>query len=322
MDKFNLKVYAARAKKQNILTSSSSGGLFTILSDAMLESGGAILAAVYDYQNHIVSFRLIRTVEERDAAKGSKYVQSNMADAFYSTRIWLEGHPDKKLMFIGLGCQADAFRNFIESVGLRERVWIVDIICHGVPSPQIWKEYIAPISPQYVTFKDKRKGWLHPTAVAYSNGKEIPLDEYVRVYYQHSILRPSCYSCPYSTLIRTSDITIGDYWHIQSRIPEFFHPMGNQLVIIHTELGLEIWDRIHFDLDICDSYTENCLQNNLVCPTLSPKNRAQFWHEWHKKGTMSTIHKYGMKKEEKSMNKVKRKLKKVFKILVGGVRII
>ena len=315
------KIYAARAKDQNIITTSSSGGLFTILSDTMLKLDGAILAAVYDYHFHIVNFRLIQTVEERDAAKGSKYVQSSMDDAFHTAQIWLEGHPDKKLMFIGLGCQADAFRNYVESVGLRERVWIVDIICHGVPSPQIWKEYITPISPQYVTFKDKRNGWLRPTAVAYSDGKEIPLDEYVRVYYQHSILRPSCYSCPYSTLKRSSDITIGDYWRIQNKIPEFYHPMGNQLVLIHTELGFKIWERIQTDIDRCSSNTEDCLQDNLVRPTILPENRAQFWHEWHENGTLWTIHTYGMKKEESSMNKFKRKLRKVFKILVGGVRI-
>lgn len=313
-----LKIYAARTKNIDILKSSSSGGLFTVLSDAMFESGGAIMAAVYDYQNHTVNFRLIQSVEERDAAKGSKYVQSNVLDAFYSAKTWLESHPDKNLLFVGLGCQADAFRNYAKSIGLRARILIVDIICHGVPSPQVWKEYITPISPQRVTFKDKRNGWLHPTAIAYSDGKEIPLDEYVRVYYQHSNLRPSCYSCPYSTLIRSSDIAIADYWHIQNKIPEFFHPMGNQLVIIHTEFGFKYWKIIKHNLDFCDSNTEDCLQNNLVRPTHSPENRAQFWHEWHENGTMCTIHKYGMKKEENAMNKFKIKLKKVFEILVGG----
>ena len=175
-------VYAGRIKDKNILMKSSSGGAFTAISDVFLDNGDAVICAVYDYDQKETVFRLITANKERDMAMGSKYMQSKPVDIFRKANDWLISNPEKRLLFVGMGCQSDGFRKYSELKGIRERVYIVDIICHGSTSPKIWREYAANLEKRhkgkmkYLTFKDKRNGWKSPTAVTVINGKEIHAD--------------------------------------------------------------------------------------------------------------------------------------------------
>lgn len=107
-------VYAGRLKDKATLLSSSSGGAFTALSDAFLKKGNAVVAAVYNYENHTTEFQIILSQEQRENAKGSKYMQSKPGDIYREAYHWLMENPEKKLLFIGMGCQADGFRKFSE----------------------------------------------------------------------------------------------------------------------------------------------------------------------------------------------------------------
>ena len=181
-------VYAGRLKDKSALMSSSSGGAFTALSDAFLKSGDAVVAAVYNYENHTVEFQMILDEKQRERAKGSKYMQSKPGDIYQEAYHWLMDNPKKELLFVGMGCQSDGFRKFSEIKGIRDRVYIVDIICHGSPSPKLWREYAESIQKKdgritYLTFKDKRNGWKSPTAYVKVNGSERPLKDYVKVFY-------------------------------------------------------------------------------------------------------------------------------------------
>ncbi len=133
------KVYAGRIKDTTTLIQSSSGGAFTAISDSFLENGDAIVCALYNYETHAMEFKLITDKSDRDVARGSKYVQSKPGTVFRQANHWLKENPEKNLLFVGLGCQADGFRKYIETAGIRDRVWIVDIICHGSPSPKLWR---------------------------------------------------------------------------------------------------------------------------------------------------------------------------------------
>ena len=162
-------VYAGRLKNKVALMSSSSGGVFIALSDFFLENGNAVAAAIYNYDNHTTEFQMILDKKQQERAKGSKYMQSKPGDIYRETYHWLKENPEKKLLFVGMGCQSDGFRKFSEIKGIRDRVYIVDIICHGSPSPKLWREYAKSIERKdgkitYLTFKDKRNGWKFPTA--------------------------------------------------------------------------------------------------------------------------------------------------------------
>ena len=312
-------VYAGRLKDKSALMSSSSGGAFTALSDAFLKSGDAVVAAVYNYENHTVEFQMILDEKQRERAKGSKYMQSKPGDIYQEAYHWLMDNPKKELLFVGMGCQSDGFRKFSEIKGIRDRVYIVDIICHGSPSPKLWREYAESIQKKdgritYLTFKDKRNGWKSPTAYVKVNGSERPLKDYVKVFYNRCALRPSCYECPYATTERKTDMTIGDFWHIEETIPDFYDPNGNSLFLIHTGRGEELFEKIRDNMDYRLSNTAQCWQPNLESPTQKSEQRDVFWNDYQKKGIDFVIKKYGTVPMK---TKVKNKL---FKILRGGVR--
>ena len=145
------------------------------------------MASVYNYENHETEYRLLLTKNERDRAIGSKYMQSKPGNIFSEAYQWLSEHPARELLFLGMGCQAEGFRRFAEVKGVRGRVFVVDIICHGSPSPKLWREYAQKIEKKagkitYLTFKDKRNGWKSPTAVVNIGEREISIKEYVNVF--------------------------------------------------------------------------------------------------------------------------------------------
>ena len=317
VDLIDTIVYAGRLKDKSALMSSSSGGAFTALSDAFLKSGDAVVAAVYNYENHTVEFQMILDEKQRERAKGSKYMQSKPGYICREAYRWLMENPKKELLFVGMGCQSDGFRKFTEIKGIRDRVYIVDIICHGSPSPKLWKEYAESIQRKdgkitYLTFKDKRNGWKSPTAYVKVNGAEKPIKDYVKVFYNRCALRPSCYECPYATTERKTDMTIGDFWHIEATIPDFYDPNGNSLFLIHTKRGEELFEKIKGDMDYRLSNTTQCWQANLEAPTKKSEQREEFWSDYQKKGIDFVMKKYGTVPMK---TRIKNKL---LKIIGGG----
>ncbi len=229
------KIFAGYVKDPVVLMNSSSGGAFTAISDYFLDKGDAVICAIYNYQTSDMEFRIIQTKSERNTARGSKYIQSKPGSVFKEALNYLKNNPEKNILFVGMGCQAEGFRKFAAIADVRDRITVVDIICHGLPSPKIWKEYIKSIEIKYggkiteLSFKDKRNGWNNPTSKVNIHGKEILLDDYVRTFYSNCSLRPSCHKCPFSTVERKTDMTIGDFWHIEEKMPNFYNKDGNSL---------------------------------------------------------------------------------------------
>ena len=140
------KVYAGRAKDKEILLSSSSGGAFTVISDWFLKNRDAVIAASYNYETHAEVFKLTHTIANRDNAIGSKYVQSRLGNILRATEVGRNRIPKKICCLSAWDVrQAEGFRKFVEIKGFRDCVYIIDIICHGSPSPKLWKEYAQSI---------------------------------------------------------------------------------------------------------------------------------------------------------------------------------
>jgi len=292
-------VYAARVKDKQVLKKSSSGGMLTPLSDFVLSRGGAVVCAIYNYTTHQVEYQLCEDKESYEKARGSKYIQSIPGDIFIKSMNWLNSHLDKKLLFIGMGCQAAGFRHFMQAKGMDSRIFVVDIICMGSPSPLIWKDAIQWLEEKeegkvsFVTFKDKRKGWNQPTAFAYINGRECPIDQYVEIFYNEYASRPSCYKCPYTAIERETDMTIGDYWGIEGKLPEFYSSSGNSIVLIHTRSGQELFEIIKSTLDYKKSNLLGWLQPRLYEPSKCPDKREQFWKDYFRYPFKRIASKYG-----------------------------
>ena len=174
---------------------------------------------------------------------------------------------------------------------------------------QIENKYKGKI--KYLTFKDKRNGWKNPSALVEIEGKEIMIKDYVNVFYSGCALRPYCYKCKYATIVRKTDLTIGDFWHIEETIPEFFEPEGTSLFLIHTEYGVELFNNIKQCLFYKKSDIKQCWQYNLERPTEKPKGREKFWNDYRRGGIFLIIKKYGLNslfaKIKYRINKISRK---------------
>lgn len=321
MDKtaFEPIVYAARIKDRKRLYISSSGGIFTALSDYMLERKYAVVCSVYNYDDSEMRFCLITNKTQRDDALGSKYIQSNMQGIYKQAIHWLKNNPDKKLAFCGMGCQAAAFKSVMNSYNLGGRVIIIDIICQGVTSPNFWKHYVEFVGEKYngevthLTFKDKRWNWKSPLAFAYVKGKEAPLFDFVKIMNDKLIFRPSCYVCPYATVKRDTDITVGDYWRIEKVMPSFYDSKGTSLVIVQSATGKQLFDNIINLLDYRVSTIDDAMQPSLKEPVAKPDLRSAFWCDYRNNNIKFVIDKYGKlsKKEE---------FKLLVKCLIGKVK--
>lgn len=294
----DLKIYAGRAKNRDVVMQSSSGGAFSVLSDYFLENGDAVVTSVYDYQSHSIEYKIIENKTDRDTARGSKYMQSYPRNIFKESYKWLMDHPGKKILFVGTGCQVEGFRKYSEQMKIRDRIYCVDIICHGVASPKLWKEYAALLEKRigritYITFKDKRNGWNNPYAFVKAGEREISISEFVKIFYDRCGMRPSCHKCLFACKERKSDMTIGDFWHIEKTIPDFYDSRGTSVFLIHTFKGNDLFDKVKNNLQYRRSNEHECWQENLEKPTSISEKRNIFWSDYQKKGIEYIVKKYG-----------------------------
>ncbi len=290
--------YAAYHKDERVLGSSSSGGMFTAISDVFLNNNGAIVASVYDYETNSIQYRLIQNKSVRDSAKGSKYIQSDYAGIFKIAHEWLNREINRELVVFGTPCFCDGFRSYMSLYNLNQRVYTIDLICHGVGSPAFFSCFLKYVESKvgkitYLSFKDKRNGWLKPYSVARGETKEIGINAYTRIYNDGYILRKSCYCCPYTTIYKSSDLTIGDFWGIRKVDDALYNDQGTSIVLIHSNRGKGIFDKISDDIVFEKTSLDKSLQLNLVQPTRAPKKREFFWKMYYIIGVRFVIFFFG-----------------------------
>lgn len=304
-------VYAAKSQDPEIVKKSSSGGMFTVLSDWFIERGYPVACSVFNYETNRPEFRMLSEAGQRDQARGSKYTQSTMQTIFREAETYLKQSEENRLLFVGTGCQAAAFMAYMEQKHLREQVTAVDLICHGVPSPRLLQDYLKHLTGgriDRIEYKDKRKGWEHPTALIEKDGKEILLNR--KFFYHAAAIRPSCNQCPYTSVNRRTDLTIGDFWGIAEKIPELYDPDGVSLVLIHTPAGEALFEAVRGHLLTAQSNVEDCMQPNLMHPTPRSRDRELFWRDYTTRSFAYNLKKYG---SQTVLAKIRRNLQRIFK---------
>lgn len=291
------KVYAAYHKIPSEIERSSSGAIFVALSDLILKNGGKIMGGGYNYVTHKVEHVVCQTSEERDGCRGSKYIQSYIAKAIYKS---LEHELEKgtPLLYIGTPCQIAAVRQYVSVKKLKADSLITcDILCHGVGSPGIWTKFLEwrKIKIDYLTFKDKRRGWEKPLCIAKNGSKESSLRDYSWLYFSDTIMRPICYECYYASINRVGDFTIGDFWSVKRKVPEMYNPRGTSFIMVNTDKGMRFFDKIKSDLVYKEVSIGDIIQDNMRHPTYRPIYRSEVMNDFRKKSSAAFFRKWELK---------------------------
>lgn len=294
-----LMVYAAKNRDEDVRSQSSSGGVFSSLAQRVISRGGVVFGAVFDARWE-VKHAFAESVEELAALRASKYMQSRVEDTFNEAlRFLKEG---REVLFCGTPCQISGLNLFLGEK--YDNLITVDIICHGVPSPKVWRSYLNNLYSSYykqefegdlskiedISFRDKGIGWRQsclrikglPESLEFNSergyfcepmGKNI----YTRGFLANIFLRPSCYVCPSKSMKSGSDITLADYWGIQKFVPEMDDNRGTNLLLIHNEKSLEMVNSLGVDLAV-SCYADGISRNrSAVCsPALTDRREAFF----------------------------------------------
>lgn len=299
------QTYAAYSKSKEVLDNSTSGGIFTHISDLILEGGGVVFGHAYNGDLKCVC-KIARTKEERNSFRGSKYVQSDMKSVY--EEIKNEVGTGKKVLVTGTPCQIDAVKNFFSN-RIPENLFTMDIVCHGVPSPQIFSEYVdlqeKKSGKKIVDFKfrDKKEGWTTPHRVfEYSDGTScgelLNADAFNNLFQvTDCILRPSCFSCKYAGNQRISDISIADFWGIQNKHNDMFNEnRGVSLILVNTDKGNSLFQKIKENeiMKIKKVLLSDAQERNfpLLRPSIPYFDRNKFFIDYQKRGLEYCLKKY------------------------------
>lgn len=289
------EVYACYRKDFEKRLRSASGGIFAVLAEEIIAQGGKVFGAAFD-ENFCVYHRMATDEESLSCLLGSKYVQSEMQNTFAQVQAVLAS--GDKVLFSGTPCQVQGLKRYLGK--MHDDLITVDLICHGVSSPQVWKDYLHEISGEkrIISFipRDKSDGISNaPLVFRFDDGsilKERYSDNvFIRGFSRNLYLRPSCYACSFKGIERCSDITLGDFWGLEKYSPEFGDHFGISCALLHTDMGRELFSHVKEKLFFEPALATQIVpaNPNLVTPVEQTDKRKAFFKAWGiKKMTVMT----------------------------------
>ncbi len=238
--------YAAAANDE-IRTISTSGGIFTLLAEFILEKGGYVFGAAYD-ENWNLSHIFVDNKEDLNKLRGSKYFQSNMNNCFSKVKELL--NKNSQVLFSGTPCQIAGLKLFLKKD--YENLICVDILCHGVPSYKVVNKFLTEkydISKiKNIAFRDKTQtGWSGATmavSLTFSDGKVINDKDFYTGFLNNLFLRKCCGTCDFARPQRQGDITIGDFWGIEKIVSYFNDQKGISIILVNNSKGHALFGEI------------------------------------------------------------------------------
>lgn len=265
-----IKVIGAKHLQKEVRETSSSGGLFTLLAEAFIDQGGVVVGCCLNKDLKAVHV-IASCKEELVGMRSSKYVQSDLSDIFSKVRSLLRS--GKKVMFSGTPCQVAGLHRFL--IKPYDNLFSIDLLCHGVPSPRLYREYLSRMQSIYeskavhVNFRSKQKGWKRLYMnIRFSNGREYfkfsGYDYYMSLFLNNKSQRNSCFHCPFNTINRSGDISLGDFWGIGKKFPEFDDDKGISLALINNAEGMNLFETIKNKLVYFESSINLAIAGNKV----------------------------------------------------------
>lgn len=285
-----LEVFAAKNPNEEIRMESSSGGVFTQLAELTIEAGGVVFGVKWNEHFEAVH-AYTETKEGLSAFRGSKYVQSRVGETFKQAELFLK--QGRQVLYTGTPCQISGLKKFLRKE--YENLLTVDIVCHAVPSPLVWRQYIEEykiandaVKINSINFRDKTFGWQnYHVSMSFVNScnksvtKMQPHDDdmYFKGFLKHLYLRPSCYFCCAKRGRSGSDIQIGDCWGIDCLYKDYNDNRGCSIVCVNTLKGLDATRDISDKTDLL-VYSEVLKYNPAIVEPIDKSSMsARFWME-------------------------------------------
>lgn len=278
------KCYAGFSLDNKIRCSSSSGGIFSIIANHIIENNGIVIGA-YLNENGDLSHIAISKKEDLSLLQGSKYFQSNIGKIF--KRVKMELKQDRYVLFCGTPCQVAGLKSYLQKSNT-SKLLLCDFVCHGVPSRLTFKKMRQECNIKEKIYFRNIKGWsigfylrskiLCGTVLKPLNGKE---SFYFKAYLSGYMNRECCYQCHYTNSRRVGDITLADYWGIKERTPltQKKMSMGVSFIGVNTTKGETFLNRIKPDLFLQERNLDEAMKNNaqFIHPAERPKERNTFY---------------------------------------------
>lgn len=282
--KRRVSCYGIINNDKEIKKDSTSGGLFSLLADYVIDSGGVVYGAIYN----VGKIEHIRVIGDYGKMRGSKYCQSTIdgvIDAFIN-----DLNQGVKVLFTGTPCQCAGLKKLLMLKKIpSDNCIIVDIVCHGVVSPMLLKDYIDYVEKKthkeiaVHKFRDKVNGWSqHTESNIFVDGtydyQSYESQLYKRIFLNHYGLREACFNCKFTCYDRVSDITMADFWGLNKSRPEMWNDEGISFAIVSTDKGDRIIDAIRDKGTVFDADMEDTRQPQLLAPPKKPKGYEDFWN--------------------------------------------
>ena len=280
------KAYAAVHKDYQVLAKSTSGGAFTAIADAVFAQDG-IVYGVAMMDNMQVKHIRTSNKEEFAVLRSSKYLQSDTGNTYQMVEQDLK--QGKTVLYSGTPCQIDGLRHFLGKP--YERLYTVDIVCHGVGSQAYFDKYLDFARKRYGNIKTLRfrskeyVGWSCGGVIVVVTGssdclKKIPYRDFDNYYYAYflsgDIYRKSCYSCKYANMKRVGDFSLGDYWGVEKLHLPLNTFNGCSLLVVNSDKATKFLSKIE-TMNIKETRVDEAISQNeqLKHPSRLPDSRKE-----------------------------------------------
>jgi len=295
--------YAAYSTEESVRFQSSSGGVFSQIAKMILKQGGTVYGAAFDMQMQLRHVA-VNDIRYLDPLCGSKYLQSYLGGIYEDIRDkLLDGN---LVFFVGTPCQVSALYNVLNA--RPHNLITADVICHGTPAPGLFRQYLNYLERKYhgtiidYWFRSKENAndrMSYTAKVVLQNGdtvKTIFLDgdeePYALRFLSNALQNESCYQCPYASLQRTGDLTLGDYWGYETAHPELEHVSGVSLVLVNTQSGADALAKTE-NLALVKTGSDQYLDRNihLTRPPVRHSDRDKLYLTFSKEGFSNNFYK-------------------------------
>lgn len=283
--------YAFQSKNDFIRKISTAGGAFYSIASEIIKQNGLVYGAAFD-SNITVHHQKASTLEELIPLCMSKYVQSDINNTFQEIKTNLD--IGKTVLFCGTPCQCEALSCFLKNK--YEKLFLVDFLCHGVPSPKVWKRYVQEMQKRYgaydFEFRSKSFGYnksgmefkcLNGEIMHGEISDKLDVQFMTKCFFSEIVSRPACHACRFKNIERVTDITLGDLWHICKYNPHMDDNCGTSFISVHTDNGRNIIRLIENNSNIIKINLNEYLKDdgiNMISSMSANSRRSDFFNEF------------------------------------------